>query len=437
MQKIVLLLFSMLFTQNVYATIINETQRDTINTPAGKRRTMAHLSVDTLKTSSGAIIVLLGNFMDAAGRQQNFSHVQVDSFSSDSVTVTGNGVVTGNFAIQGGTTIGNASGDALTYHPSAWTLTNAVTITGTWTNLGTVTTVDINGGTVDGVVIGGASAAAGTFTTISGTKVTGTDSLISGLVTNWPTYRYVVAPSGLKRGSYSSIQAALNAAPIGATVFVTAGQYTEAVTISKRGQRLVGESPDSTIINGGLTGTALTITSARVTVENIRLQTDAGGGNNYHGLSGNVDSLTLRNVQIAGADGQGINAAGNGWLLENVFIDNADGYSIAASGLSNSVITNSRIQNSVDAGIYLGGSHRNTITNNYIISGGTHGIQDNANKKTIIMGNHISGSGTTAIRIEAASDSLIVIGNVCETNGIAGSGTNPKPATLTDLNIVP
>jgi len=127
---------------------------------------IGRVEVDTLKSRSGATIILQGNFVDAAGTQQNFSHVQIDSFSSDSVTVTGNGVVTGNFAIQGGTTIGNATGDALTYHPSAWTLTNAVTITGTWANLGTVTTVDINGGTGDAFVIGGSSAAAGTFTTL-------------------------------------------------------------------------------------------------------------------------------------------------------------------------------------------------------------------------------------------------------------------------------
>ena len=45
---------------------------------------------------------------------------------------------------------------------------------GNWTNagrtvadLGTITTVDINGGTADALVIGGASAAAGTFTTVS------------------------------------------------------------------------------------------------------------------------------------------------------------------------------------------------------------------------------------------------------------------------------
>lgn len=35
----------------------------------------------------------------------------------------------------------------------------------TWSNLGAVTTIDINGGTVDGTIVGGASAAAGTFTT--------------------------------------------------------------------------------------------------------------------------------------------------------------------------------------------------------------------------------------------------------------------------------
>lgn len=55
------------------------------------------------------------------------------------------------------------------------TLTNATAVTGTWSNLGTVTTVDINGGTIDGAVIGGSSAAAGSFTTLSAsTSITGT-----------------------------------------------------------------------------------------------------------------------------------------------------------------------------------------------------------------------------------------------------------------------
>jgi len=41
----------------------------------------------------------------------------------------------------------------------------------TITNLGTVTTADINGGTIDGTIIGGTSAAAGTFTTMTATDI--------------------------------------------------------------------------------------------------------------------------------------------------------------------------------------------------------------------------------------------------------------------------
>ena len=77
-------------------------------------------------------------------------------------TISASGAVT----LNGNTTIGNASGDALTYHPNAWTLTNAVTVTGTWTDLGTVTTVDINGGTVNDITSFGLSGGEKTIDTI-------------------------------------------------------------------------------------------------------------------------------------------------------------------------------------------------------------------------------------------------------------------------------
>src|SRR3990167_8120240 len=71
------------------------------------------------------------------------------------------------------------SATAVDFLDNSITTTGALTIAsfgGNWTNagrtvadLGIVTTVDINGGTLDGTVIGGASAAAGTFTTVVGT----------------------------------------------------------------------------------------------------------------------------------------------------------------------------------------------------------------------------------------------------------------------------
>lgn len=116
----------------------------------------------------------------------------------------------------GGTNIVVSSGDAITTNTiSETTGASGVTIDSllvkdggitaagtstfagqTITNLGAVTTADINGGTIDGTVIGGASAAAGTFTTFtstgiddnaSSTAVTIDSSGNVGIGTNSPT----------------------------------------------------------------------------------------------------------------------------------------------------------------------------------------------------------------------------------------------------------
>jgi hypothetical protein len=64
-----------------------------------------------------------------------------------------------------GMTIGGAAAAAGTF--TTLNATGGGALTGTWTDLGSVTTIDINGGAIDGTTIGGAAAAAGTFTTLS------------------------------------------------------------------------------------------------------------------------------------------------------------------------------------------------------------------------------------------------------------------------------
>lgn len=59
------------------------------------------------------------------------------------------------------------SATAVNFQNNSITTTGGGSLTGTWSDLGSVTTVDINGGTVDGATIGGASAAAGTFTSLT------------------------------------------------------------------------------------------------------------------------------------------------------------------------------------------------------------------------------------------------------------------------------
>jgi len=100
---------------------------------------------------------------------QDWANTVRSSFTDSGVTDAGDFTTitaSGNVAFNGDTTIGDASGDALTINPAAWTLANAVTIAGSFTDLGTVTTVDINGGTADDLVIGGSSSAAVTGTTL-------------------------------------------------------------------------------------------------------------------------------------------------------------------------------------------------------------------------------------------------------------------------------
>jgi hypothetical protein len=117
--------------------------------------------------------------------------------ASGAVTATGGGALTGTWSdlgtvttmdLNGGTidgvTIGGASAAAATF--TTLNATGGGALTGTWSDLGTVTTVDINGGTADNVVIGGSTAAAGTFTTLNATgggALTGTWSNLGTVTT--------------------------------------------------------------------------------------------------------------------------------------------------------------------------------------------------------------------------------------------------------------
>lgn len=59
------------------------------------------------------------------------------------------------------------SSSAVNFQNNSITTTGGGSLTGTWSDLGSVTAIDINGGTVDGATIGGSSAGAGTFTSVT------------------------------------------------------------------------------------------------------------------------------------------------------------------------------------------------------------------------------------------------------------------------------
>jgi len=118
-----------------------------------------------------AAVIDISTSLSLASTSGSFANLTVTSTGNFSgATISNLGTVT-TADINGGTvdgvTIGGASAGAGTF--TSLNATDGGSLTGTWSNLGTVTTVDINGGTIDGVTIGGASAGAGTFSSLTAT----------------------------------------------------------------------------------------------------------------------------------------------------------------------------------------------------------------------------------------------------------------------------
>ena len=128
-------------------------------------------------------------------------------------------------------------------------------------SLGTVTTADINGGTLDGVVIGGAAAAAGTFTAVAVTNTATTTNAVS------------ISANALTTGSALDITSnsagkttggLVNIAQTGATTTQTAPSLTVSTTASTN----VGAGVASFTGNTLTAGNAVSISANALTSGN-------------------------------------------------------------------------------------------------------------------------------------------------------------------------
>jgi len=72
--------------------------------------------------------------------------------------------LTGNFSVQGNTSLGNAAADTLTIASNAVTWTNGCTHSGAHTFSGTITNTALTGGTINNASVGASTRASGAFT---------------------------------------------------------------------------------------------------------------------------------------------------------------------------------------------------------------------------------------------------------------------------------
>jgi hypothetical protein len=310
--------------------------------------------------------------------------------------------------------------------------------TANWTNagrtvadLGIVTTVDINGGTLDGVTIGGASAGAGSFTTLgcSGNASIGDNVADAHTITGAVTITDDSA-SGLhvaRSGSGDKITLGGTAAGSGAIIQVGNSGSTDYEPLE-----LIGESVTLSYRTGvNLRAAGITLNSSGNTTLAGTLA--VGDGTSTIGTGGT--GVTLARLNLNGGSGV---AAGSGiYFRKNTvnkgFIGNES--VIAGSGTSDDTMIFA--ETGFDVHIAVNGSVTPVVT----VSGTTttlagtlavNGASITTDDTTFAVFN------TTATTVNAfgAASTALNIGNASGTNTVSGA-TNFNQAVTGDSTISP
>ena len=181
-----------------------------------------------------------------------------------------------------------------------------------------VTTADINGGAIDGTTIGAASAAAGTFTTLTA----------SAACNVHPTEWAVVDSAG--NGDYNTVDGAIDAGY--KNIYICPGTYG-GFTADVDDLTIVGSGWD-VVVDGTTVGHAVNIGANNVTISNFSVRTTPGGGNSYHGVTvGTFVRVLIDRIQVIDVDKYAIylNSPTDS-VVRNCFVGDADEYGIVLNG---------------------------------------------------------------------------------------------------------
>jgi len=271
-----------------------------------------------------------------------------------------------------------------------------------------------------------------------------------------------VGGSGL--GNVSSIQAAIDEADDGDTIYIYPGIYQENLHIDKS-IHLIGQERDTTIIDGSYSGDVITVAAEDVTIQELTIQHSGTSGRDA-GIELQGDNASILDIIIReNTIGLFAFVSNHHTMVNNLVTTNKDYgihlYESTGSLLSENTITANRwgilciygignhiSDNLIDANTITGiwllrGSGDNTICNNTISHHGKHGIllylfcNDNtisqnlidANMKYGIMvgshwgcdSNHITGNiirsqGTCGVYLRASSNTLVTDNTFLENN---------------------
>jgi nitrous oxidase accessory protein len=180
---------------------------------------------------------------------------------------------------------------------------------------------------------------------------------------------------------FSSIQAAINAAAVGDTVYVHAGHYYEHLVISKP-VKLLGENKTLTIIDGNFTGDVVTVAAVNVEISGFTIQNSGkrivtGGPPSlgfpvYENMCGvYVSSCTGCNINgnVVSGNFVGLNfeSCSNVLISENQIVDNSGDCGIRIAFSSAVTLSNNEIALNHNCGAVVFQCSASTVSENQIV----------------------------------------------------------------------
>ena len=281
---------------------LNKVVINTATNQVGVFVEVSSAAVEQLRFSDGAIIPVITNDIDLGTSGLEFKDLYLDGTAHiDTLDVDINGAVAGTFTI--GSTLG---------------VTGTTTLSTANITTGVITSVDINSGAIDNVTIGGTTAGAGSFTTLSatGTATLATVDINAGAIDGTTIGASSASPATVTdltaTGTSTLTTVDINAGNIDNTVIgastAVAGSFT---TVTTSGQATLA----TVDINGGnIDGTIIgASTTAAITGTTITGSSLVGPltGNVTGNITGNVTGNLTGNVTGNVTAGSGLSTFNN------------------------------------------------------------------------------------------------------------------------------
>jgi parallel beta-helix repeat protein len=206
---------------------------------------------------------------------------------------------------------------------------------------------------------------------------------------------------------YPTIQAAINAANNGDTIFVRTGTYSENL-IANKTLFLNGENRDTTILNKTTIDPLIAITASSVKISSFTLE-----GSSFKNILVNetTGAIVTGNRILFNAQGIDSENSSNVTIDGNILTGNGlDNIGIMLSNSSERSIVDNTITNAIYDGIRLWVSHDNFLHNNKI-SNNDYGIFFHGSSQNNVSNNMIAQNTNTGIYIESGSSNNTFVFN--------------------------